>query len=516
MAYLIFNAPYLIVNGEKTKINVYIVLSADNERKTTLWYEVSSAYSGYLYIDRMDPFLVAVLPYCMKNGYDIRFAPNAPGVSADLLYQLTKILIPSLKSSLYFSQIVIEAQPVYKPLKAGWGTATGVSGGVDSFYTILNHMEGLFPLTHLTLFNLQSFGEYGGAVARKHFCRNVKRAKKICEDLNQEYETDIQLITVDSNIQDELPIEIYYAGTYRDAGAILLLKQLFKLYYFSSTHGINDFSIRYEVRDYDLWNLSCLSTENCRIQIFGLDAERIDKLKYISEFPVTYDNLQICLQELLNGSQGMEYSKQKNCTCYCDKCVYMVLALKALGKLDKYETVFDLDLSERKYTDLLTEVITKKKSYLFKETYNLLRQTGEITEMMEVGIGASIGGYDDVPQDRDARLAEIFDVFLGKLQDHFSFSDALALRGYRSAAIYGMGRLGKRLYHELENLTLYGIDRNPQIICEGMEIKSPTEDLTPVDVIIITTVYDTEAIRSYLKNRVGADILTLKEILEWN
>ena len=49
-----------------------------------------------------------------------------------------------------------------------------------------------------------------------------------------------------------------------------------------------------------------------------------------------------------------------------------------------------------------------------------------------------------------------------------------------------------------------------------MEIKSPTEDLTPVDVIIITTVYDTEAIRSYLKNRVGADILTLKEILEWN
>lgn len=33
MAYLIFNAPYLIVNGEKTKINVDIVLSADNERK---------------------------------------------------------------------------------------------------------------------------------------------------------------------------------------------------------------------------------------------------------------------------------------------------------------------------------------------------------------------------------------------------------------------------------------------------------------------------------------------------
>ena len=90
------------------------------------------------------------------------------------------------------------------------------------------------------------------------------------------------------------------------------------------------------------------------------------------------------------------------------------------------------------------------------------------------------------------------------------------MRGYHSAAIYGMGRLGKRLYHELENLTLYGIDRNPQIICEGMEIKSPTEDLTPVDVIIITTVYDTEAIRSDLKNRVGADILTLKEILEWN
>lgn len=518
MKCIILKKPFITNNYNRIRINLEIIISAENERRVTLWYEVASEYGKYLYKDRVDPFLVAILPYCMKEGYDIRVESNGHGggVSADLLYQVSEVLIPSLKKSPYFIPIDIQAEPIYKPLRSGIGVATGVSGGVDSFYTILKHMEGLFPLTHLVLFNIQSFGEYGGDVARKHFYGNIEKAKKICNDLNLKYGTDIELITVDSNIQDELPIKIYYAGTYRDAGAILLLRQIFKLYYFSSTHGIEDFSIEHEVRDYDLWNLSCLSTQNCRIQIFGLDVERIKKLEYISKFSVTYDNLNICLKQLLNGSRGMEYANQKNCTCDCEKCVYTVMALKGMGKLDKYEKVFDLNLVEKNYPKLLAEVVAKKKSYLFKETYELLKQTGEITDTMEMEIGAKAGGYDDIPKEHDTLIMELMDLFFQKIQKKFSLSDELIAGGYRMIAIYGMGRLGKRLYSEIKDMTAYGIDRNNKLSIENLEIKNPKDELPLVDLVIITTVYDTEAIRKYLKGKMECEVLTLREVLERN
>lgn len=516
MAYIFLKSPFITDNGDKIRINAEIIISAEDGRRAILWYEVASEYGIYLYEDRVDPFLVAILPYCMKNGYDIRVesSVHGGGVSADLLYQVSNILIPSLKKSPYFTPIKIEAEPVYEPLQTGTGVATGVSGGVDSFYTILNHMEGLFPLTHLTLFNTQSFGEYGGDAARSHFFRNIEKAQKICNDLNLEYGTNIKLITVNSNIQEELPIKIHYAGTYRDAGAILLLRQIYKLYYFSTTYGIEDFSIERGVRDYDLWNLFCLSTEDCRIQIFGLDVERIEKLEYISKFPVTYDNLNVCWQQLLNGSQGKEYINQKNCTCDCEKCVYTVMGLKGVGKLEKYSKVFDLDLLRQKYPEMLAEVIAKKKTALFKEAYKQLRRTGEITDAMEIEIGAEIRGYDDIPDNRDTLIVDLMDLFFRKVQEKFSLSNELISRGYRTVGIYGMGRLGKHLYNEIKNMTVYGIDRNNKLLIENLEIKNPKDELPFVDLIIVTTVYDTEAIRKYLKGKIKCEVLTLREILE--
>ena len=57
---------------------------------------------------------------------------------------------------------------------------TGVSCGIDSFYTIQNHCnrkEQDYNITHLTFFNAGASGEYGGDKARELYKKRMKFAK---------------------------------------------------------------------------------------------------------------------------------------------------------------------------------------------------------------------------------------------------------------------------------------------------------------------------------------------------
>lgn len=497
---------------KSVRASVDIVVKEKNKQTKTLWYEIDKTYKDYLYKDRVDMFLVAILPYCMIKGYDIQVSDKT-GVSADLLYQLTRILIPSLKDAEPFQQIKIDAIPVYKSLQAGTGIATGASRGVDSFYTILNNMEGLFPLTHLTLFNVQGYGDYGGDAARRNFQRETEKAWKVCRELNREWrmEPQLKLVTVDSNIQDELPVEIGFGGTFRDAGAILLLKQMFKIYYFAADTKLDTFEVQAAGRFSSPWLYYCLSTENYRIQLFGADIDRIDKVKYISKFSVTYDHLEVCRGPFLFGRKKMEYQYDKNCTCNCDKCRHTVMELIAAGKLEKYGKSFDLDLVQKKYNELLAEVVSKKEELFYKEIYEYFCEKGLIDEKSK---GKSeVKKYKTALPNYDMKVIELLDCFLQKVQNKVSLAEQIVERGYHTVAIYGMGRLGRRLYDELKNLVVYEIDRNREMVYGNIPIKNLDEELLPVDLIIITTVSDIEEIRNSLMQKVECKIMTLKELL---
>jgi hypothetical protein len=495
----------------RVRISVDIVQQSEEVQTRTLWYEVEQAYQDYLYSDRVDAFLVALLPYCMINGYDI-YVSDKTSVSADLLYQLTEILIPSLKDAAPFRPIRIEANPIYKGLSKGTGIGTGASRGVDSFYTILKHMEGLFPLTHLTLFNVQGFGEYGGDAARKNFQRDVKEAWRVCRELNREWGACLTLVTVDSNIQEEFPVGTGFAGTFRDAGAILLLKQLFKIYYFAADTRLETFGVQACGRFSSPWLYYCLSTENYRIQLFGTDMDRLDKVEYISRFPVTYDNLRVCRGPFLFGRKGMEYQYKKNCTFNCDKCRHTVMELIAVGKLEKYEKSFDLDLVQKKFPELIAEVISKKDELFFKEIYQCLCEKGLLEGIVEKKKEIMKG--NEGVKNYDVKVIELLDYFLQKMQAGVCLTEQLICSNYHTAAIYGMGRLGRRLYDEIKSLVVYEIDRNKEMVYGNVPIKNLDEELEPVDLVVTTTVRDIEEIRAALAKKVTCRIMTLKELLE--
>lgn len=98
-----------------------------------------------------------------------------------------------------------------------------------------------------------------------------------------------------------------------------------------------------------------------------------------------------------------------------------------------------------------------------------------------------------------------------------SISDYLKECNWKSVAIYGMGKLGCRLYEELNASEIeipYVIDQNPEFLEELVRVKMPNEIPDEVDVIIVTvSKEEQEIVRSY-KERYNCNIVGISQLLE--
>lgn len=85
-----------------------------------------------------------------------------------------------------------------------------------------------------------------------------------------------------------------------------------------------------------------------------------------------------------------------------------------------------------------------------------------------------------------------------------------------SVAIYGMGKAGKILYDELKKTSVevrYAIDQNPNRKYKDLQIVSPKSDLPEVDLVIITALYEYNAIARELRKKMNCLLLSLEQIL---
>ena len=89
-------------------------------------------------------------------------------------------------------------------------------------------------------------------------------------------------------------------------------------------------------------------------------------------------------------------------------------------------------------------------------------------------------------------------------------------RGYKTIAIYGMHHTGITLQNELDGTEIkiaYGIDANAESIYSDIEVKKPTDDLPPVDAIVVTPIYYFVEIEEKLEERVSCPILSLDDVV---
>lgn len=347
------NKPYLEEIGNKIRLCAEI--EKDRE-KTILWYEVDKKFGKYLCNEHIDAFVVMLIPFIVEHGYDI--ISNGL-ISEKLYYQLTNYELPLMCEYLKREPVTINCDTDDMNFK-GKEVGTGLSGGVDSFYTISKNIKNTpnYQLTYLTFFNVGASGDFGGIEARNLFKARIDFVKNFAEENN------LGFITIDSNISEFINMDYIKTHTFRSLSAVLALQKLFKTYYYSSGYCFQNSHISDEdCAYYDILNMQCLSTESVSFYNQGMETTRIGKAKEISNYSPTYKYLNVCVKEDHNCSK-------------CEKCLRTMFALDSLGVLDKYKKVFDIEDFRKhmfkNYIFLLKKVHKKNRYYI--ESYEMYRK----------------------------------------------------------------------------------------------------------------------------------------------
>lgn len=351
-------------NYNETDITRLVATISFNGSEKECWFDYPSEYGDYICDERIDAFVISLIPLAMRKEFDIE---SAVPISERLSYQLQNYYIPILsKYQKNFHKIELLCPCTADNLNTESAVGTGISCGIDSFYTVLKHInnnEENFRLTHLVTMNVGSFGFQGGDFSYNWFQKEIIKAKRVANEL------ELPLIVINSNLMEIYQENHAYSGTFRMAGAILGIQKLFSKYYISAGFDIKDFDITSEENDdYDLFNLLVASNESTTFYSTGLEATRFERTQFITQYPVTYDNLTVCV--FGNDNCGK-----------CEKCVRTLSTLYALGELQNYGNSFDVNQFENHKIMNLSKARYYGIGYmrpLYNEIYMVLKKNNPL------------------------------------------------------------------------------------------------------------------------------------------
>ncbi|MBR4996148.1 MAG: hypothetical protein IKY82_08830 [Alistipes sp.] len=358
--------PKVTIEGE------YAILSneidIDGLRKT-VWFKVSKCYGEYLCYERSDAYVIAVLNYAMRNGHDIEC--DTP-ISEDLYYNVDKYLIDALVAyNIDFHRPLIKADIASETLPCANAVGTGISCGVDSLHALACQTNLKFKrhnITHLTFNNVGSHGV--GEKAASLFASRCEQPKKFAEEYN------FNIVISDSNLMDVIEQNHYKTHTYSSMFPIFCLQKLYSVYFYASS-GYNYHEFRLDdspsrsCGSYEMLSLPLFSTRNLRIYSEGEGLTRMEKLKEVVKYKPSYKYLNVCLLT------------EDNCG-KCEKCVRTLLGIDALGELDNYKEVFDIEYYRKNKSWYVQQLVNQKslKKHDYIELASYFR--GEITPFMHL------------------------------------------------------------------------------------------------------------------------------------
>lgn len=354
--------------------------------KRTLWFEVDGRYEDCL-CQRADAFVMVLLPAAMRGGHDIICEDE---MSERLHYGLCNYLIPSLAFiGSFYKRIAIHAPLTRGAGHNGKAVGTGFSGGLDCLYTIMTHGPACeYPLTHIAVYNAVAFQRFGKGW-RDLFHKACRTAEYFAQ------EQGLETVFVDTNfyeaIDEKFTNEI---NTFRHIGCALALSNLFSVYLISSARAANEFELSPDdCATFDLLTVSSCSTESLSFFSAGAEVHRYEKLIKLSDWEPSYRWLHTCY--------GKGVAGEHNCG-YCKKCKEAETVLYAIGKLDRYAGVFDVEEYKNNLPKYIAYIMANKDNYL-------ARQVMKIVYDMNVHIPPSAYVYE-------RQFSRIMDMFKKKEQ----------------------------------------------------------------------------------------------------
>lgn len=316
--------------------------------KKELYFEVEKKYKKYLCNEVADPFVFSLIYYALIKGMDI--VCEDP-MSEQLYYQLVNYYLPVVtKAIIHFHIISIETKTIPYNANCMEKNAVGasVSGGVDSFYTILKHYKkelSSFNITHLLVANI--LGEYKDEKdIHSKFEIIKKRGKSIANELK------LELVSVYTNVYEFKHYRMPNYHTFKTCSLVLALKKLFGVYYFASGYSIADLKIEAgDTAHYDLLNLQTISDKKLTFYSSGGEIPRTLKTEYIASNAIVQKYLQVC-----------NINIDKNCSL-CSKCNRTLSTLDVIGCLGKYDKIFDIGTYNSQRRKIWSDILSRKSEY---------------------------------------------------------------------------------------------------------------------------------------------------------
>ena len=356
--------PIIETNNDKVVLKCPIIFT---NSKKEIFYEIDKEYEKYLCTERADAFVIAAFFYAMRYGEDIT---SEMPITTEIYHNLTTYLIPTLaKHSKRLKEIKINAKTVDNPVKTKGEVGTGISCGVDSFHVLKNYLNPALKemkLTCLCVNNVGSFKAYSeryrGIGSDKAREKVIKRAKKIAKAVN------LPLIVTNSNIYEVFPDVYYRNNTFANMFSVFLMQKFFGKYFYASLglgtgyYNVTD-NYHLDSAEFDILTFYALSNKTLKIYSEGAEKTRLEKTIDIADFKLARENLHVCIKDGNNCGK-------------CLKCRRTILMLDAIGKLDNFKKVFDIEYykehKEEYYKWLDKEI--KHGDVMNKPTYDLLNQ----------------------------------------------------------------------------------------------------------------------------------------------
>ena len=408
--------PYITVENETARLRARVTISDDSvrsflettrklpncswltetdyppsswEEDGTLWFSVDSEYAGYLNDERSNAFVLAMFWYAMASGSDISF--ELP-LSQKLYNGLTKTLMPALEKS-GFAPVRLLGPVTSRPLTCCGGYASGMSCGVDSFYTLRCHAS---RLTHLTFYKGSFILPYAQAPYSideifeewdRTFSAYTSNAAAVAKHHG------LPFVVVNTNLDKDFYRGGYiYSAMYRCTSCSLALEHLFSVY-ISSSSGHSEHSMEVSLfsptQHYEDLLCESLQTETFRYMTSDHDL-RTDKIKAIADEEDFQEYAEVCFNQLAG---------HKNCgKCY--GCWKTMIPLDLIGKLDKFQKCFDLDEYYKNRREIFADLIR----FSFLPASSSARET----------VRQILGLAESVPSDAGSEFIEVFNSITGE------------------------------------------------------------------------------------------------------
>lgn len=332
--------------------------------------------------------MVGLLYSAMFSGSDLEIGGT---VSETLLFRINTYAIPILNGmNPDLKKIRVSATNV---TRCGYPDAdvngAGFSGGIDSFYTILNRSGAdtpeQFKINTLFFFNVGSHG-MGAGEERLRFLEDKFRARlSVLRGFADEI--GMPIIPVNSNLHSFHQSGHLQTSSLASISAALFLGKKIRHYYLGSP-GLDYYHLirMQDTFDSDIemindYLLPQLCTESFTAIPDGSDTSRAGKTEKLLSCEQVRRYMNVCA--------NLE-TVETNCSI-CHKCRRTMMTLNILGALDDFSDIFELEKfdakARRRYA---AEILNRRKSdpflediYLLAENrgYNLRGSTDSVTRL---------------------------------------------------------------------------------------------------------------------------------------